>query len=186
MNDKYINHSGGASGADSYWEKCGKRYNVKTIAYSFNGHNTRSANPYILSSDELAEGWEVVKSVSKYINRNLPHQKYVQNLLSRNWFQVKNSSAIYAIGKIDRNTNKHVKGGTGWAVQMAITYGKPVFIFDQIQKSWFIYNISINQFSEIDYIPTLTKDFAGIGTRELSFHGGTAIDAVYKETFENG
>lgn len=36
-------------------------------------------------------------------------------LLSRNWCQVKNSDAIYAIAEgFNGNT---VKGGTGWAVQ---------------------------------------------------------------------
>lgn len=186
MNNGYTNHSGGALGADTYWEQCGREYGVKTVAYSFGNHSSKSPSLRVLKLDELAEGWEAVKSVSKDIGRNLPYQKYVQNLLSRNWFQVKNSEAVFAISKLNRSTFKNVEGGTGWAVQMAIKHQKPVFLFDQLEKKWYIYNTESGLFTEIDYIPTLTQNFAGIGSRELTVSGMAAIDSVYKETFKDG
>lgn len=42
--------------------------------------------------------------------------------------QVKNSDAVFAIGHLVRGI---VDGGTGWAVQMAIDDGKPVYVYDQ-------------------------------------------------------
>lgn len=182
----YVNHSGGALGADTYWEQRGNEYGVKTVAYSFGNHSSKSPSLRVLKMDELAEGWEEIKSVSKDIGRNLPYNKYVQNLLSRNWFQVKNSEAVFAISNLNRSTFKNVEGGTGWAVQMAIKHEKPVFLFDQTEKQWYIYNMLFSVFTPIDYIPILTKNFAGIGSRELTPSGMGAIDSVYKETFKDG
>lgn len=190
---KYINYSGGAIGSDMTWETLGKNYNVKTIAYSFKEHKTFSKNKLILTDEELHEGWERVLIASNKMNRYIEHTSpYVRKLLSRNWFQVKNSDAIFAIGKIVnpnekgtkyKNTSKFqvVDGGTGYAVSMAIETNKPVYVFDQFLNKWFKWDI--NQFIEIDE-PELTPNFAGIGTREINENGINAIKSIYEKTLK--
>ncbi len=192
---EYINHSGGARGSDIAWEILGKDYGVKTIAYSFEGHRCLSPNRAILTDNELMEGWEKVLITSHNLNRNLHNiTPYVRKLLSRNWFQVKNSDAIFAIGIIinpkKRNEKGYINstgkdivdGGTGYAVDLAITFTeKPVYIFEQNLNKWFLWNK--DKFEEISYIPTLTENFAGIGTREINDNGIEAIKNVYKNTF---
>jgi len=54
---------------------------------------------------------------------------YIDNLKARNAFQVINSDAVFAIGKINDNRNG-VYGGTNYAVQLAIKLNKPVYVFD--------------------------------------------------------
>ena len=183
---EYICHSGGAPGSDMFWENEGIKYGVKTIAYSFYRHVQSSKNQKILTAEELNEGFEVVKIANKTLKRSPERQyQYIQNLLSRNWFQVKNSDAIFAISRkfvIDR---KIVDGGTGWAVQMAVDNKKPVFVFDQNTKSWYTFNYTTNEFDMIDYIPKLTENFAGIGTREINEDGINAIKEVYEKNFGN-
>jgi hypothetical protein len=76
-----------------------------------------------------------------------------------------------------------VKGGTGWAVGMAINNGKPVYVFDQEQKQWFSYNAILGAFLPLYDTPVLTPNFAGIGTRELNDDGRQAIRDVYTKTF---
>ena len=73
-----------------------------------------------------------------------------------------------------------VDGGTGWAVQMAIDDGKPVHLYDQERDQWFI-----NRNGEWGYddVPTLTDEFAGIGSRKINDKGREAIKAVYEKTF---
>ena len=97
------------------------------------------------------------------------------DLLARNWMQVKNADSIFAIGHLKKGI---VDGGTGWAVQMAIDAGKPVYVFDQERGEWFK-NIG-GQWSRSD-VPTLTSNFAGIGTRQLNDAGRKAIEAVYEK-----
>jgi len=189
----YYNFSGGAKGSDIGWESIGNIYGVKTIAFSFKGHRSLSPNTKILTNDELDEGWnnvlESAKHMKRYINRVSP---YIKNLLSRNWFQVKYSDSIFAIGKIlkpgdigvkYRNSSdiEVVDGGTGYAVMMAIIKEKPVYIFDQYENEWFKWK---NKKFEKTDTPLLSIRFAGIGTRELNENGTKAIKSVYKKTFQ--
>lgn len=171
----YTNHSGGAIGSDSYWSYIGDMYGVKSNHYWY-GVRTPNGN-YEISKDDFEEGCKHVLKANKTLNRK-PY-KYM-NLLARNYMQVKNSDVIFAIGSI---SNGKVKGGTGWAVQMAIDDNKIVYVYDQFRKQWFI-----NKDNKWDYYnetPSLTKNFAGIGTRNLNKDVRLAIASVYKQTFNN-
>ena len=84
-----------------------------------------------------------------------------------------------------------VDGGTGYAVQMAINLGKPVYVFDLNYNVWMKYNPEglvdsdipgqKGRFDQTD-TPVLTKKFAGVGTREINEAGKQAIRDVYKNT----
>ena len=185
----YTCHSGGCPGADIAWEAFGEDYGVHTISYSFYGHNHRGRHPYIMTPEELQEGWERALMASETLKRPLsvrwpPH--YVRNLLCRNWFQIKNSDSVYAIGMFESKWKDTVKGGTGWAVQMAIDCrdGRPIFFFDQDAESWYVYSTGSRRFIPNGVTPGLvTENFAGIGTRELSDAGMAAVESVYITTF---
>lgn len=182
----YTNHSGGCEGADMAWETAGLSYGVKTIAYSFPNHVQYGAHPYVMNEKELDEGWEACKIASQTLGRplyKLDGQRYVRNLICRNWFQVKNADAIYAIGTLVKGSDKLVNGGTGWAVQMAIDNKKPVHLFDQDAKLWAMYDYEWGIFVHHEETPVLTHDFAGIGTRAIADDGLQAILNVYKRTF---
>lgn len=182
---KYVCHSGGCPGSDMEWEREGEKYGVETIAYSFRNHVQEGKNPKILTVNELEEGWFHVKMADKTLRKDVENLElpYMRNLLSRNWFQVKNSDSIFAIGKlVDRQT---VHGGTGWAVQMAVDSDKPVFLFlqDAMGGGWFRYMPIVGFESLRGETPILTKNFAGIGTRDINMFGKSAIQRVYKQTF---
>lgn len=177
----YICHSGGALGSDIEWETQGLNYGVETIAYSFKGHNHKSKNPVVLTAEQLNEGYEAVLKANENLKRNIKYiSSYVRNLISRDWFQVNNSEAIFAIAKLVQQTV--ITGGTGWAVQMGIDNKKPVFVFDQPNNCWKTFD---GTFKQIDYIPKLTENFAGVGTRELLDNGKAAIKSVYENSFIN-
>lgn len=180
----YVCHSGGCPGADMAWEVAGEEYVVVTHAYSFSGHTQYGKHPVILTDVELAEGLVRVNVASTVLNRNITYiPSYVKKLLCRNWFQVKNANTIYAIGTFQNETKTLVSGGTGWAVQMAVDLDKPIFVYDQLSRTWHKYDYELNQFVA-DVIPTLTEQFAGIGTREISADGQQAILDVYNKTFK--
>ena len=180
----YINHSGGCEGADMAWETAGLDYGVKTIAYSFYGHKQYGENPYIMNTEELNEGWKACEIAAETLKRPLEVARttYVRKLICRNWFQVKHSEAVFAIGTLVRGNYQLVNGGTGWAVQMAIDNKKPVYLFEQDWREWTEYNYQYNTFLECD-TPVLTRDFAGIGTRAITDDGLEAILNVYRKTF---
>lgn len=168
----YINHSGGAVGSDTAWDELGKPYGVISKHY-WHGRRTFNGNLEI-TEDEFEEGKKHVLLANKTLHRK--PEKYM-DLLARNYNQVRYSESIYAISTFSGN---QVKGGTGWAVQMAIDDKKPVFLFDQAQGKWFTWKEGI--WIEIT-TPILTHEFAGIGTREINTYGLEAIRNVYKMTF---
>lgn len=175
---EYENYSGGAKGSDSEWDTIGREFGVTNHThFHAEGEKTPKGN-FPLSAEQLREADPYVIKANETLQRKFPTDKeFVNNLLRRNYYQVKNSDAIFAISTITKNK---VDGGTGWAVQMAIDMGKPVYVFDQNTGGWYTWNGS--KFITIA-TPILTKKFAGIGTREITEQGKQAIRDVYEKTF---
>lgn len=181
-------HSGGCEGSDMAWELIGKEYGVRTLSYSFYNHVCHGENPIVLTLDELKEGFEQAKLCESILHRPLTKiidNNYVKNLISRNWFQVKNSDKVLAVGTFQNYTDVPtvVDGGTGWAIQMAINRGHiPIYVFEQTHGVWYRWDETF--FVPVDYTPTITRNFAGIGTRKLSEYDMLAISNVYEKSFE--
>ena len=186
----YTCHSGGCEGSDMAWELIGEQYGVKALSYSYYNHVCHGSNQVVLTLDELAEGFEQARLCEPHLNRPLVKiegNNYVKNLISRNWFQIKNAESVLAVGKFQNYLEMPsiVAGGTGWAVQMAINRGDiPIHVFEQTHGSWYVWDSQNKWFAPVSYIPRLTTNFAGIGTRELSDVGVGAIADVYKQMFE--
>ena len=168
----YVNHSGGAIGSDTMWGEIGEEYGVVSNHY-YHGAKTPNGNIEI-TEEQFERGKQHVYKANETLHRR--PDKYM-NLLARNWIQVENSDAVFAIGQLKNNV---VDGGTGWAVQMAIDVNKPVYVFDQERNKWYT-NVD-KDWIEIG-TPTLTPNFAGIGTRNINQNGIKAIRDVYENTF---
>jgi hypothetical protein len=64
---------------------------------------------------------------------------------------------------------------------MGIDNKKGVYLFDQDERRWKCYSHSTDRFVNI-FVPFLTDDFAGIGTRNITDDGLQAILDVYEQT----
>lgn len=187
-------HSGGAVGADSYFESIGEEFGVKTRAYSYKTKYHNSPNKVEISEEDYQEGVEMIKKANQTLNR-YGISKFM-NLLARNWAQIKYSKQVFAIGNIIepgkkcskgfQNKSKYqiVSGGTGYAVQMGIDNLRDVCVFEQNQQKWFRWSYSSISFRELCDTPKIeVQDFAGIGTREINQFGIDAIKNLYLKTF---
>ena len=186
----YVNHSGGAIGADSYWGEVGAKYGVVSRHY-WHGKKTPNGNTQVSEAD-FNEGVEKVKFANRRLQRN--PDKYM-DLLARNWMQVRESDAVFAVGGFAPSVirlasgfgYRGVDGGTGWAAQMAIDSGKPLYLCDQsvTPAKWYRFVAPDKAgfgWRELDSAPVLTRDFAGIGTRQLNEAGRLAIREAYMAT----
>ena len=188
QNSTFTNHSGGAIGSDIYWGEVGNKYNIPTNHY-YLGKKTPNGNIEI-SKEDAAEGKIKVTKAAIQMGRINPNHTVKNELLIRDWAQVKYADAVFAVttllqagDKIDSTRIAKIpqgKGGTGYAIQMAINEGKPVYVYDQEKNQWFTYKN--NTWVKTD-TPTLTKNFAGIGTRNLNENGKKAIEDVFNKTF---
>ena len=171
--ETYTNHSGGAVGADFEWGRQGAKYGVVSRHY-WHGKRTPHGNVEI-TEEEFEEGRQHVLHANRVLHRR--PEKYM-DLLARDWCQVKYADAVFAVSHLEKGM---VEGGTGWAVQMAIDEGKPVWLFDQEWEEWLTYENG--EWVGCD-VPVLTKNFAGIGSRKIYESGIKAIGEVYKKTFK--
>jgi hypothetical protein len=188
-----ICHSGGADGSDTIFENKTIEYGGTVKAYSHKTPKHTSPNKVEISEDDYLEGIEKVKRANLSLKR-WGIDKYM-NMLARNWAQVKYSNQIIAIGTIvnpgkkgpkgyySKSIYQIVDGGTGYAVQMAIDEGKPVFVFDQSINNWFRWSYTTNDFRKCDIPKLISENFAGIGTREINKSGINAINEFFSFNF---
>lgn len=184
---KYTNHTGGARGADITWDRIGRRYGV------IHHVHWRPSDLETLPEGMIEKAHAAVESAAKALGR--PSQFKGIELVQRNWLQVHYSEAIYAVSYIVQPGNKDFKGfindtgkevvsgGTGWAVEMAIQAGKPVYVFDMGTDQWYSWDPINARFALWAGVPELTENFAGIGSRHLTPSGVAAIENAYKKTF---
>ncbi len=186
------NHSGGAVGADSMFDTIGKEFGQTEHKHYWAINKTPLGNVE-LTPEQLKEGIVHAKAAAKVLGR--PWVDKYAELLGRNWFQVKNSTQVIAIGPIvypGENNSKGYKvnalrptvdGGTGYAVEMGIANGKKVHVFDTKTNQW--YKWDGNTFVK-SVVPALDKNFAGIGSRQdkgvMTKESIQAIRDVYEKS----
>jgi len=158
--------SGGAFGSDAYFGIIGQEYGIQQYHFRPPGNERLSKllrdnniQPVVLSKKEMDECYKEVAHI--YGKDNLEHN-IGNDLKARNYYQVKNADAVFAIAKI---TGKAVKGGTNVAVQLGILQSKPVYVYDYDDKKWYLWSVAENKFIVYNDVPILTKKFAGVGTR---------------------
>lgn len=181
----YTNYSGGAQGSDTVWEEVAKEFGVgKQVNY-------RPEVLQKLTPTQMEEVENAYQKAAKDLGRKtLAANTYAGGLVRRDYLQAKAADAVFAIstiiepgqkdkkGYVNKTNRQIVEGGTGYAVQMGINLGKPVFVFDQLKNSWFTWDGS--KFVQTD-APILTKKFAGIGTREINDAGRQAIKSIFSK-----
>ena len=220
----YTNHSGGAALSDAEWDQIGREFGVKNHkhyrepleyidtkgqpAKGFENLDSKKLQaagikPVHITQEEYNEGAIKATQAFRMMFKDSENKSIRQAYIIRNWMQVKNADAVYALGTIrqpgENASDKAgetriaaipiVKGGTGYAVQMAINEGKPVYVFDGTKEGWYTYDYKVKNFVPTE-IPTLTKNFAGIGSRSLSTQevidkSLQAIRNVYEKTFKS-
>ena len=215
------NHSGGAALSDTEWDQIGREYGVikhfhyrepldyiDTKGEPAKGSKTLDSKrlqaagitPTYISQKDYDEGAAKATKAFRMMYKDSEYKSVRSAYIIRNWMQVKNADAVFAIGTIkqpgENASDKAdetriaaipiVKGGTGYAVQMAINEGKPVYVFDGTKAGWYKYDYNSKTFIPTE-TPILTKNFAGIGSRTLGTQevinkSIQAIRDVYEQT----
>lgn len=187
--------SGGALGADSVWSYYGEQAGIKCyhlIGFDLNrpkgGSPERQAeqasgkNVYLNYKQHLYAISELKKldidingiKSSEYFTGGL---SVAEKLQARNYFQAINGDQVLAIVPL---VNGKPTGGTTTAINVAIKLGKPVYILNTEDCSWYTY-------TEGNFVkcgkPVLKERNTTIGSRTLvkyqtNFHGQW-VDAPY-------
>jgi hypothetical protein len=176
--------SGGAIGAEAEFGACAERFGLKEENYSFEGHPVaRTRGLRLLSDEELKDGDVSLAYVSATMHRPYHQNPTLRKVLQSIWHQVNSSQEVFIIGVIQRDDT--VKGGTGWAAELARHQQKSLHVYDQERRSWFTWNHTARTWQPSK--PTITHSrFTGTGTRSLSEDGKAAIQELFSASFGGG
>ena len=191
--------SGGAEGADSLFGHCADGWGHRVVNYSFPSHKTSCPFRFILNETQLVLADKDLTEVAKQLDRSsfANYNTYTKNLLRRNWWIIKDVTTVYAIARFKYNMEQ-VNGGTGWGVQLALNFGKTLFVYDQTFKSWWTtkdigpkykdHKIHWDKLLgpaptyELAQPPFPKNLYAGIGNRELTEDGKQAIIKLFEKS----
>jgi hypothetical protein len=172
--------SGGAEGAEAEFGACAEKWGLGEVNYSFAGRTTvRERGLALLTEEELRQGDVSSAYLSAQMHRTYPATPLFRKVLQTIWHQVNTAGEVFTVGVVLPDNT--VKGGTGWAAELAKHWGKPVRCFDQERGAWYRWHNG-SWVAEADPVITRTR-FTGTGTRFLSERGREAIQALYERSF---
>ena len=173
-------YSGGALGAESAFGEAAAAKGVHEVNFTFAGHlQARSRGRYELSPRELAMGDVSLAYVSKRLNRTYNDQSgLIRGVLQTVWHMVSRAQQVFVVGVIQADGT--VTGGTGWGVELAKTWSRELWVYDQDQQGWF--TLESGQWVA-GLLVIRANHVCGTGTRYLAPAGKAAIDDLFARSF---
>jgi hypothetical protein len=170
--------SGGLKGAETVFGETADKYQVNETIYTFEGHKlSREKNLIVLTEDDLERGDISMELASRMMNRTYYETEKIRKVLQTIFHMVNSGHQVFVVGSIQEDDS--VKGGTGWAVQLAKIFNRPLHVFDQPSEKWFTWKDGWEEDSPLIKYET----FVGSGTRYLSDAGREAIEKLYADSF---
>jgi hypothetical protein len=171
----------GSVGAEAEFGACAERHGLQELHFSFKGRGevARKRGLVELSEDELKLGEVSSAYLRAHMHRTYPETPELKHVLQAIWHQVSTAGEVFAVGTLQADGTVH--GGTGWAVELASHWNKPVHVFDQDKAAWFTRK---GKEWVPEAPPVITRErFAGCGTRTLNDAGKAAIAALFERSF---
>lgn len=172
-------YSGGHRGAESEFGTLAERWGIQEVNFSFEGHHIeRSRGVRVLSPEELDKGDVSMEIVSTRMARNYSRAEKIRKVIQSIFHMINKGHHVIAVGWILADDT--VKGGTGWGVELAKLFNRPVSVYDQELKEWFAWKDN----KWVPDTPIITdKTFVGTGTRNLTDEGRGAILDLFERSF---
>lgn len=171
--------SGGHKGAEAEFGRSAEAWGIPEVTYSFEGHVMEwSKDVRVLTAEELARGDVSMEIVSQRLGRSYTSIEYVRTVIQSLFHMVVDAYQVFVIGVIKPDGT--VEGGTGWGVELARFFNRPVSVFDQAKGRWFTWKGT----EWVEDEPVIGKrPFAGTGTRNLTDAGRAAIRGLFERSF---
>ncbi|MDG5816622.1 hypothetical protein QA601_16110 [Chitinispirillales bacterium ANBcel5] len=171
--------SGGHIGAETFFGECAEKWGVEEVTYSYEGHYIkREKNVVMLSDKELGRGDISMEIVSNHMHRQYTQSEKIKRVLQSIFHMINNSSQIFAVGEI--MSDKTVRGGTGWGVELGKFFNRNVHVFDKNKDKWFTWRSA----EWVEDEPLIIEPkFCGTGSRNLTEESQVAIEKLFERSF---
>lgn len=177
--DKITLYTGGHKGTEEYFGKTAEKWGMTEVTFNFKGHEiSRERGLKMLSDEELLLGAVGPEIIRKHMERSFATTPMMQKIFQVLFHIVNSGYQVFAAGWL--LSNGTVKGGTGWGVELAKLFNRPVHLFEQDRKEWvsWVHNEWVTEDPIICH-----KTLAVTGTRYLSDEGRQAIDELFERSF---
>ena len=172
----FTNHTGGAYGADSIWADMLRLYGVDNKHYRpVKDMPTKRLKDLSAKKDEVVSITKEEQDAGKALNTKLGNS--VHDLNNRNFVQILNADAVFAVAPIK---DGKVQGGTGSATRMASELGKQVYVLDTETVQW-MKEVDGN-YVILDELPKFPINFAAVGTRGIESYPKKNKDGSWGST----
>ncbi|NLD38039.1 MAG: hypothetical protein GX654_14325 [Desulfatiglans sp.] len=172
-------YSGGHKGAEAEFGRLAEAWKLNEVNFSYEGHIAEHTNNLkVLSAEELKKGDISMEIVSMRMKRNYSKADKIRKVIQSIFHMINNGYHVITVGWIQADGT--VKGGTGWGVELAKLFNRPLHVYDQDKKAWYAWEEN----RWIEDTPVIASEtFAGTGTRNLSEDGKQALHDLYKRSF---
>jgi len=171
--------SGGHKGAEAEFGRGAKRWGIEQVTLSFEGHDMEwPVGVRVLAPEELAKGDVSMEIVCRRMGRTYHQPGRIRSVVQSIFHMVNDSYQVFALGWIQSDDT--VKGGTGWAVELAKLFNRELWVFDQARHGWFAWR---GGRWEPDTPAIGERAFCGTGTRNLTDEGRAAIADLFERSF---
>jgi hypothetical protein len=172
-------YSGGHRGSEAEFGKRAEQCGVREVNFSYEGHEiSRDRGLVVLGPEEMKRGDISMEIVCMRMNRTYSRVETIRKVMQTIFHMVNSGFQVFAVGWIQANDT--VKGGTGWAVELAKLFNRPLSVFDQDRSAWFSWKDN----AWVESLPVIEhKTFVGTGTRHLTEAGTRAIDELFRRSF---
>jgi len=172
--------SGAHLGAEAEFGAQAENFGLAERNFSFKGRSVaRHKGLVLLEPKDLRQGEVSAVYLNAHMKREFSDSEEFKKVLQTIWHQVNSAQEVFAIGTIQPDLT--VKGGTGWAVELAKHLNKPVHVFDQDQGRWYSWKEA--EWKQVDAPVIRFPRFVGTGTRSLNQNGRKAIHDLFLRTF---
>ncbi len=172
-------YTGGHRGTEEYFGTAAEKLGLKEVTFNFEGHEiSREKGLVILSDEDLIKGAVSPDIIDKRMDRSFAKTPLMQKIFQTMFHIVNNGYQVFAVGTLLPNGT--VKGGTGWGVELARLFNRPVHLFEQDQNKW----LSWANNEWIAEEPVISHNTVAVsGTRNLTDKSKKAIDELFERSF---
>jgi hypothetical protein len=176
---RVVLYTGGHRGTEAAFGRHAEAFGIVEQTLSFEGHvMERDRNVRMLTDEELRQGDVSMEIVSRHMGRTYHQADRIRRVIQSLFHMVVPAYHVFAVGWVQPDGT--VKGGTGWGVELAKFFNRPVSVFDQGRNQWFTWQDGHWQ-PDDPHIPD--QAFAATGTRNLTAEGEHAIEELFLRSF---
>jgi hypothetical protein len=174
-------YSGGLRGSESEFGVQAEKWGVGEVTFTYEGHQPeREKGLVVLGQEDLKRGDISMEIVCLRMNRRYSNTPAIQKIMQMIFHMVNNGFQVFVVGWIQPDNT--VMGGTGWTVELAKLFNRPLSVFDQNRNAWFTWQNG----SWVESMPVIEhKTFVGTGTRYLNDEGKQAIHDLFLRSFQS-